>query len=765
MVSRWTSGRRAYAAAALACALATAAFFYPLALGDTYGPLAGLQNYYFPWAATPTGVPLQTSTFDYIDTTLPFNTFIRDSLADGHLPLWNPTNHAGTPFITNSVGFALYPPRMLLVSLFSPGLAHDLFVVLHVFLSGLAMFALMRRFTPRFLPAVFGATAWMFSSNTFSWAQHEFMLVLAVFLPTAMALLHRAAQRRSWGSAALAGIALGLGVIGSSLQVAGPMLFIAGLYAAALAWQEWRRREDRTRRALASLLGRPAVAFFVGGAVAAPVVLPTLLLSLDLQRAPIPVGEMEAVPLRNFLHAFVPNLPDYPFGLEVVLFQSTYVGAVAGLLALIAMFTRRPGTGLGRSLAIGMVLVCTGTIVTAIPYHLVPGFQYMAPLGRILNFWCFAVALLGGIGLARLMDIGDTWNARSNGRSATPVLVVAVIALALNTALGALYARQITPKYAPRTDALQLPDTPIIDALTAGRPATGQPQRYLSVLGPAPNPDEIRLPLVASMNMLYGLDAATGYDSFADERTSRLWRIATGETREQALAPDNTPLREMPYASNLRWDLLPRLGVTTLLSPPGLTAEAMLEEKPDTVSAPPLVTRYDGGDGHVVDLRTPPPRAFVVTGAEVVEEELDSLDRFLEPAFSWRGSVILEQDEAGDVAAPPGEGPAASTARDGPNDLAATVSAPEPGWLVVTESFGEGWSATVNGEETPILHGDHAFRAVKIPAGDVDVEFIYRPPGWYTGLVLLAVGAAVCIAIAATSLRRRRLSRADVMMR
>jgi hypothetical protein len=57
-----------------------------------------------------------------------------------------------------------------------------------------------------------------------------------------------------------------------------------------------------------------------------------------------------------------------------------------------------------------------------------------------------------------------------------------------------------------------------------------------------------------------------------------------------------------------------------------------------------------------------------------------------------------------------------------------------------------GWKASVDGEETPILLADDAFKAVLIPPGPHTVRFDYRPWRVYAGIGITLTSAAVALA-------------------
>jgi len=61
------------------------------------------------------------------------------------------------------------------------------------------------------------------------------------------------------------------------------------------------------------------------------------------------------------------------------------------------------------------------------------------------------------------------------------------------------------------------------------------------------------------------------------------------------------------------------------------------------------------------------------------------------------------------------------------NRVQIEVKSAERGYLVLADTFYEGWKASVNGEERPILNANYVLRAVVIPKGKSIVEFRFEP--------------------------------------
>jgi hypothetical protein len=116
-------------------------------------------------------------------------------------------------------------------------------------------------------------------------------------------------------------------------------------------------------------------------------------------------------------------------------------------------------------------------------------------------------------------------------------------------------------------------------------------------------------------------------------------------------------------------------------------------------------------------------------------------------ASAPRREILLEEDPRV-PAAPNGAGdPEVRVLSYGLNGFDVVVDAPRPGLVYASESYFDGWSATVNGAPTHILAANYAFRAVAVPAGRSQVTFRYWPPGLTIGMIVSLISGllvAVC---------------------
>lgn len=81
---------------------------------------------------------------------------------------------------------------------------------------------------------------------------------------------------------------------------------------------------------------------------------------------------------------------------------------------------------------------------------------------------------------------------------------------------------------------------------------------------------------------------------------------------------------------------------------------------------------------------------------------------------------------------------------DLPDRMVLEVNAPNPGWLVIADTWYPGWQVSIDGTRKELYQADGLFRAVAVEEGNHIIEIKYRPLGFYFSglfsiLVLLCV--------------------------
>ena len=311
---------------------------------------------------------------DHFDYFQPLRYFTAEELQAGRLPLWNPYNASGEPWMANPQTGVFYPPAWLFVILpFET--AYVAFLLLHVMILGWGAYLLFARTAPQGA-ALAGAVAVMFSGPVFSLLDVQNNLATFAWVPLALWCAAEGAWRR--GAIVLAMAFLGgepfFAAIGAVLYVAVALRTKTAASAAALLkaaicafgisaiqllpFLDWLRASDR-----AAGLGSAAILYHS-------------FRLRDWVRVAIPASEF----WKNYI--LVP-----------------YIGISVLLLAIIGVTTLRKH----RDVLAWLVLLAATIVVAAGPSLLaqlpLTLFRYPA---RLLPFASLAIAALAARGWQRI---------------------------------------------------------------------------------------------------------------------------------------------------------------------------------------------------------------------------------------------------------------------------------------------------------------------------------------------------------------------------
>jgi membrane protein YfhO len=141
------------------------------------------------------------------------------------------------------------------------------------------------------------------------------------------------------------------------------------------------------------------------------------------------------------------------------------------------------------------------------------------------------------------------------------------------------------------------------------------------------------------------------------------------------------------------------------------------------------------------------PRAFLVPTARVAPSLGTALSEMVHQPFNPEQEVILADDTTTQSTGLNGARGGHGTARVmeyGPNSLRVHTAADADSWLVLSDTYYPGWTATVDGEPVSVMRGDVLFRVVPVPGGEHDVEFRFEPASVRIGL-LISLGALLVL--------------------
>lgn len=265
-----------------------------------------------------------------------------------------------------------------------------------------------------------------------------------------------------------------------------------------------------------------------------------------------------------------------------------------------------------------------------------------------------------------------------------------------------------------------LPTPPQIEALYAYEAANPQEDAGpFRVIG-------THATLLPNVNMVFGLEDVRGYEPSAAYRYNEFMQQVDGA---------------IPFSVYLLFDHLRSPMLDFLNARYAFVDNSEGAAEDDPVNAPigeqwqPIAQRGK------VTLYTNPaalPRAFLVYTAHPVRTRAESLARLADPTFDSRREVILEvandaETQALTALQTPATPGQSMITHYTPGKLTVDVDTPVEALLVLSESYLPGWHATIDGMEAPLYIANHAFHAVRVPAGGHTVAFYYLPMSYVLG--------------------------------
>jgi len=747
---------------------------------------------------------------DLLTFWLPRWSFLGDSVSAGRIPLWNPFEMTGYRFAADPQSGWLYAPPMVLFSLFSPGLALRMFIVLNPLLAGVGMYAFLRKESLERAPATVGGLvlAMMMSTST-----------IAISLPfagalawTAVLLVAASGYRRAEGwSGRCAWLALGAF---AWMQVAAAHLShglviataFATVYLVAGAISDTRAGTVPRR----SAAGRVALFLVVLPLAALPILVPHVdfLGESSLRGGYGALGDTGQSEVGDPLGS---NgvWAAWPLGFAAA--PGAYAGAAALACVLLAARARRLRTlvvAVG-GLALAAYVLTSPLLVTAgwfrasvlqIPF----GDVYLHNPGRLRYVAVLALPILAGAGLQGLVErplsprAAIAWLGAAAftfviwpllvGASLVRFAMVAAILVAAAPLFYGLATRRW--RWASASAVVGVLTVELLGSAVYAQAyeggtvftglETGEHPSLLPQVLRSPTLDEAAYlrptPIVEHIRAEPGR-YATWAPPAAYYEKGYLWMKSPADW--PALAPSRGTLFDIPDALGYNPVQLPRywryIRATNELS---VFYNASVLNLPSAEDVRLLGLRYlvvptglgspvegqiveEAGGYSLWELADTQPLA-TTNGAAVehVDGVRHALELVTDPGFDPSKSAIVER--AVNVTSPAEmravEGKIVSSS---PTEIRIRLSPPTAGLLTIRNAYEAGWRATADGQDADTLPVDGFLQGVLLPSSTREVVLTYHDDSVMLGLALGAAVWSVLLAapILALLFERRPASR------
>jgi hypothetical protein len=704
----------------------------------------------------------------------PLAHYQRECFWRGELPLWNPYNNCGIPFLAQWNTMPLYPPALFYLVL---PLSWSLgaFCLLHLFWAGLGMYHLAYRCTNNRLGASVAGLVFAFngfSLNLLMWPSH---IATWSWMPWVIFCVER-----GWRDG---GRKLVLAAVVGALQMlaGGPETILFTWFTLAIFWLVQLIRSGRGSPSLEPSAPVLKIGFrfplmiLLVAALAAAQLLPFLDLAAHSQREAGFADTRWSMPARGWANFLVPMA----FGTTLnqnLFFQygqywtsSYYVGVGTLVLAVLALWKARGCRiwVLAGIAALGFVLASGDNLfVSRWIRRVVPQLSLVTYPIKYIALSVFSLPLLAGFGVAALRGPrGGEWSAdekRLLGLAAGAVALVGCILFwawrepfptdnVPATLHNGLARAAFVAILAGIWVALRRVDLPRLRHMT--------PVAFLVVLWldvwthePRQNPTvapTVYEPNLARSNLAMNPQPALGQTRalVAPAAHIQFTQLALKDLKQNYLAKrvgyfaDCNLLDHVPKSDGF-FSLYPRecgefnslLYLSTNACPPRLA---------DFLAVSQLTSREDF-------LKWDPRSTFLplaTAGQQpVFMADTNALLSLVSPEFTPAEKVILPPEAQALVSVRNPTRATVNLRAFEAHRIDLDVEAGDASLVVVAQTFYHRWRAFIDGRTAPLLRANYAFQAIEVPPGKHQIRLAYRDSAFAAGAVFSGLTLVACLA-------------------
>lgn len=380
--------------ALVAVAAAVALFFAPLLFLKKVPDISDIRTYYYPgWA------------------------YFGKLLRAGGMEYWCPHLYCGFPLFADSELGPFYPLNRLLW-LLPPlgGLVASLF--LHYLMAALFTYAYGRYMGLTPLSALVSSLSFSLGGAMVSHLVHPNMIWAAAYLPLFLLLLEMGLRRRSAYPFILMSLVLGLQYLAGFLMIPLMEALAVPIYLLVYTWKEIEN--GQRIRVLAWSAGFSLAAFLLGTALGMAQNLPSYHLVKESYRAgglDQNLADVGSLPPLQLLGLVFPRA----FGTGIAqggytgawTFEETYCYLGIVPIVMLPFALRRPRQRfavLFSAMGLFFLLLSLGNegLLWQVVRHL-PGFHVLKGSSRFVLMAGFSLSMLGGLGLQRFTEVGDSF--------------------------------------------------------------------------------------------------------------------------------------------------------------------------------------------------------------------------------------------------------------------------------------------------------------------------------------------------------------------
>ena len=669
-----------------------------------------------------------------------------DRMTAGEIPLWNPYNNGGLPFIADTQAAVFYPPRWLTIGMskIAGGWSYNALqkeMTFHVLLYTLLMYLFVRRLTLRDarsrLAAFCSAIIIGYGGYTAGYPPLQLaVLEAAIWFPLIALGILEATRGRQLAliGIALAGFALGFSWLAGHPQTSWFLTYVAVAYLAF--------RCLRVNRRFRSFVGGFVMLAGVTFGVCAVSLLPGIEYLLLASREELSfAAKGNGFPFRDIAQFVFPGSVSQWSPLFVGISALFFIAVTAGQGARESRFWLLVAfIGLLHSLG-------DNSAFYTVTYNFVPGLRFFRGQERAAVVVANSLAILAGLGIIAVAS----WSNHLYRKRAIRYWGI-FAAIVAGLALVAFFAWTTDPAtWGELFNIASRSAFVTVVAFFVLRRFVSQPRRITAQVALAA--------LIAFELFSVNIDHPAVYDSLPHNEQLSMMPSALVE---QVLDDDSTqPFRvdgfrglEDNYGS--LYSLMDVRGISPLwLKGPLILIYADYVNNPlawelfavkyvfsgqERLSIPTQIIGKGSdkrGDVWLHRLKDPRQFARLYYEADVVNTDQWALELMGDIRYHERDKIVVQQPLVLDLPGQAANGTATVTSF-APEEIVIDIDTEENALLSLSLPHYPGWKAQLNGEPTGILRAYAGLSAVEIPAGQHTLALSFAPDSYVVGAIISA---------------------------
>lgn len=784
--------------------------------GKILFPSNFLAQVYSPWrtekfSGWKIGIPHKPIGDDQIRIFYPERTFANKMLAKKTIPLWNPYNFAGTPFLADFQSAIFYPLNILYF--FLPQIAAwSILLFIQPIMAAFFMYLFLNLFRLKKPSIWLGTISFGFSGFMLVWSQENAVVAQsALWLPLVLFGIERYLNTKKNLYYLVAIVALTCSLLAGFFQIT--------FYIFAFSFLYGLFRIKTLKLPFFQYAFKIICIYIFSISLSAIQLLPSIEAFLESPRSTSSAWylfERYLLPVTHALNAFIPDIFGNPgaynfFGRGFYRETILYAGLIPFVLAIYASFKTKinPIIGFFTLAAFFSFFLTLDLPFTRWFFHLpLPLLPTFLP-SRILFLTSFSIATLSSFGLSILIGGGN-----KNDRKLL-LLIIAVFYLAIFST--GLYGFLLL-KYSNAPFFQQLNDyvirhgssptkenilvllknlilpfimlsflfiflrfKKIFNLLILGiiiLTLVGQfyfLNKYL-VIGDSQflypkNPMisflqsrnsldrflTLRQPLEENISTYAHIYSAEGTNPVFPRRYGELLfairnngKIAKDIPRVEARLSELGD-KENPFEDKRRMRLLSLLGIKYVLYFDDHDPKKSNANKYPSNLFNPI---WQHNNWYGLEYVKTFPRVFLTNNVYLETNDQKILDLIFNPKIDLLTTVVLEEkpkefNDSSNIINLPKPSPDSPVYISSykPKQIIIHAKTNAPQMLFLSDNYYPGWKAYVDNKETKIYRANYTFRSIYLPKGDHEITFIYKPLSFRTGLVISLLSVILLLII------------------